>query len=87
MRESTNSHHPLGPIKLSSQSEQGAVDKYDLTVFIDSSRAPPGLWKAVYFVQGPSNLPVDSLDWVDQPHPRFPIQGHILSIGGDALSG
>jgi hypothetical protein len=20
------------------------------------------------------------------PHPRFPMQGHILSIGGDALS-
>jgi hypothetical protein len=29
---------------------------------------------------------VDSLEWTDEPHPRFPGQGHILSAGGDALS-
>ncbi len=29
---------------------------------------------------------MDVLDWTDEPHPRFPVQGHILSIGGDALT-
>jgi hypothetical protein len=37
-------------------------------------------------LQGSSSLPVDPLDWTDEPHPRFPVQGHILSIGGDALT-
>ncbi len=41
----------------------------------------------MHFVQGPSNRPVDSLDWADQRHPRFPVQGHMLSVGGDAVSG
>ncbi len=35
--------------------------------------------------QGPSNLPVDLLDLTDEPHPRFPVPGHILSVGGDPL--
>jgi hypothetical protein len=26
------------------------------------------------------------VDSMDQPHPRFPVQDHILSVGGDALS-
>ncbi len=24
--------------------------------------------------------------FTDEPHPRFPVQGHILRVGGDALS-
>jgi len=28
---------------------------------------------------------VDSMDLIDEPHSRFLVQGHILSIGGDAL--
>jgi hypothetical protein len=28
---------------------------------------------------------VDSLDLSDELHPQFPVQGHILSTGGDAL--
>jgi hypothetical protein len=36
--------------------------------------------------QDPRSLPVDSLDFSDEPpHARFEVQGHILSIGGDAL--
>jgi hypothetical protein len=41
--------------------------------------------QAVVIFQGPSNLQVDSLDLADEPHPRFPVPGHILSFGGDAL--
>jgi hypothetical protein len=41
--ETTNSN-PLGPIKLSKQSEQGAVNKYHLTMFSDCSTAPWELW-------------------------------------------
>jgi len=29
---------------------------------------------------------VDSLNYTDDPHPRFLMQGHILSIGGDDVS-
>jgi len=36
--------------------------------------------------QGPSSLPVDSLDPTDEPHPRCTVQARIVSIGGDALS-
>jgi hypothetical protein len=35
--------------------------------------------------QDPRNLPVDSLDLTDEPHRRFLVQGHVLSVGGDAL--
>jgi hypothetical protein len=28
---------------------------------------------------------LDSLDLTAAPHPRFPVQSHILSVGGDAL--
>ncbi len=41
--------------------------------------------KAVHFFRGPSNLPMNSLDLTHEPHPRFLVQGHILSIGGDDL--
>ncbi len=35
-----------------------------------------------------SSPPVDSLDWTDEPLPRFSRAGviYLLSIGGDALS-
>ncbi len=84
MGETTNSN-PLGPIKLSSRSEteQGAVNKYDLTVclLLDCSWAPPPS-----ALKSPTKFPVDSLDLTYEPHPRFPVQGHILNAGGDALN-
>jgi len=62
--------------------KQGAVNKYELTVFI---RLFQGSGSCKFF-QGPSSPPVDSLDWIDKPQPCFPGQGHILSVVGDALS-
>jgi hypothetical protein len=65
----------------------GTVNKYDLTVFIrlikGSSRA---LSESCAFFQSHSNLPVDLLDFTAVPHPRIPVQDHVLSAGGDALS-
>ncbi len=69
--------NPLGPIKVSIQSETGS----DLTGFIgliQGSESCPSF-------QGPRTLPVDSLDLTHEPHPRFLMQGHILRLGGDAL--
>jgi hypothetical protein len=37
--------------------------------------------------QALSSLPADSLDCTDDSHPIFPVQGHVLSVGGDALMG
>ncbi len=34
---------------------------------------------------GFSRVPVDSLHLIDEPHPKFIVQGHILSSGRDAL--
>jgi hypothetical protein len=51
--------------------KQGAGNKYDWTV------------SAVF--QAPSSLPGDSLHSTHEPHPRFPVQGCILSVSGDAL--
>jgi hypothetical protein len=65
--------NPFQPIKLSTQSETGSSEP------ILSSRA---LESCVFWR---SHLRVDSPDWTGEPHPRFPVQGHILSIGGDAL--
>jgi len=43
-----------------------------------------GSLKAVVCFQAPSSL---STGCIDEPHlRRFPVQGHILSTGGDALS-
>ncbi len=66
--------------------KQGAVNKYYWIVFIRLfPRLHQGSERCAIF-QGPSSLPVeDSLDLTHEPHPRFPVQGHILSIGGDAL--
>jgi hypothetical protein len=43
--------------------------------------------KSCAFFQAPRrSFPVVSLDWTQEPHPRFPVQeGHILNIAGDAL--
>jgi hypothetical protein len=47
---------------------------------------PEGCSERCRVFQGPSSrLPVDSLDLTDQPHPRIPVQAHILNVGGDAL--
>ncbi len=65
--------------------KHGAVNKRNLTVFIrllqGSSRA---LERRALF-QGHIGLPANSLDFTAVPHRRFPLQGHILSAGGDAL--
>jgi len=50
-------------------------------VFQGSTRA---LERCAFF-QGPKSLLVDSLDSIDEPHPRCPVQGYILNVGGDAL--
>jgi hypothetical protein len=69
---------------LANQKQQGAVNKHYWIVFIrlfqDSTRA----LKGVQFFRVPAVLE-DSLDLTNEPHPRFPVEGHILSIGGDAL--
>ncbi len=41
-------------------------------------------WNLCNF-QGHTSLPVDPLDMAPT-HPRFPVQGHILSNGGEMLS-
>jgi hypothetical protein len=68
--------------------KQGAVNKYDLILFIrlfqGSSRAPKGPGTCAFF-QNHSSLPVDSLDMTTAPQPRFLVQGHILSTSGNAL--
>jgi len=69
----TTNSRPLGLIKLS---------KYDLTLF---SRLLQG-YESCTFFQGPSTLPVDSLDLSHELHPRGVVQGHIVSVGGDALN-
>jgi hypothetical protein len=78
-RWETPNSNPLGPIKLSSESEIGrGVNKYDLTVFL---RLFQGFQSCVCF-QGPICLPVDLLDSTDEPHLTFPVQDHILTVGG-----
>jgi hypothetical protein len=37
------------------------------------------------FFQGHNSLAVDSLDFSAISHQRFQVQGHILSVGGNAL--
>ncbi len=40
----------------------------------------------MHFSRVTAVFPLNSLDLtVVVPHPRFPVQGHILSTGGDAL--
>jgi len=61
--------------------KQGAVNKYDLTVFI---RVSPDLLRGserCAFLRSRSSLPLDPLDMTAAPHPRFP-----LRAGGDALT-
>ncbi len=52
---------------------------------LDSSRAPPGPWTLCIIPGSEQSLLVDPLDMTAAPHPRFPVQGHILSTRGDAL--
>jgi len=66
--------------------KQGTVNKYDLIVFITLLLGSSRALKVCAFLQGPSSLPVDSLGSTDEPHPRFPEQGHVLSVGGEALT-
>jgi hypothetical protein len=61
--------------------KQAESIKYDLTLFI---RLFQGSEICKTF-QGPRTLPVDSLNWSSEPHPRGVVQGHIVSVGGDAL--
>ncbi len=60
--ETTNSN-PDGPIK--------AVNKYNLTVFIRLFQGSSRALKSCAPFQGPSSLPVDSLDSTDEPHPSL----------------
>ncbi len=61
--------------------KQRALNKYE---FIRLFQGSYGALK-LYTYQGPCSRWVDSLNWPNEPHPRFPVQGHILGIGGDAL--
>jgi hypothetical protein len=60
-------------------------DKYNFTVFMrhfqDSSRA----LEDVHFSRAHSSLLVSPLDMTSATHPKFPVQGHIVSTGGAAL--
>jgi hypothetical protein len=60
--------------------KQGAVNKYDLTVFIRLGS------ESCTFFQGHRSLRVKTLDLTAVHYPRFPVQGHILSTNGDAPS-
>ncbi len=63
--------------------KQGAVNKYDLTVFIKLSQGSSRALKAMHFFRVTAVF--QWLHWA-VPHRRFSVQGHILSAGGDALS-
>jgi hypothetical protein len=52
------------------------VNKYDLTLLI---RLSQGSERCAFF-QGPSSY------FTHEPRPRFPVYGHVLSVGGDGLS-
>jgi hypothetical protein len=73
---------------LANQKQGTTVNKHDLTIFIglfqgsesyEISRVSSG-FTGFYWI------PLDPLDLTDEPHPRFPVQGHTLSGGGDALT-
>jgi hypothetical protein len=66
---------------LANQTE-GATNEYDLTLFIRLFQGS----ESCAIDQGHSSHPVSSLDLIAVPHPRFLLQGHILSIIGDAIS-
>jgi hypothetical protein len=52
-----------------------------IRLFQSSSRA----LKVVHISRVPAFFQWIHLDWTHEPHPRFSVEGHILSIGGDAL--
>jgi hypothetical protein len=62
--------------------KQGAVNKYDLTVFV---RLFHGSESHTFF-QGHRSFPANPLDLTAVHYQRFPVQGHILSTHGDAPS-
>jgi hypothetical protein len=82
--ETTNSN-PVGQIKLSTQLEtrskwtNSTMMSMFTTLFQGSSKA----LKAVDFIRVSSGG-FTAFEWWTS-HPRFPMQGHILNIGGDAL--
>ncbi len=60
--------------------KQGAVNEYNLTVFIVLFQ---GSENVCIFLRVPASF--QWIHWIHETHPRFFVQGHILSIGGDAL--
>jgi len=48
--------------------DRGAVNKYDLSVFISMFEGFSRALKRCPVFQGPSSLPVDSLDLTDEHH-------------------
>jgi hypothetical protein len=63
---------------------QGAVNKYKFTVFMRLPGILQALGRCAFF-QGHSSVPVGPPDMTAAPHPKFPVQGHIVSTGGAAL--
>ncbi len=62
--------------------KQGEINKYDLTVvFLSSFRAPS---ERCAFCQG--RCSGRTVDLTAVPHPRFQVQGHILSAPGDSVN-
>jgi len=66
--------------------KQGSVNKYDLTVFIRLFRAPPGLWELCIFSGSQQSSSESTWFLTAVSHQRFPVQGHILSASGHALT-
>ncbi len=62
--------------------KHGAVNTYELTVFIRLFNGFSPVLKGDYF---PRSLPLDSLNLTDEPCAKFSVQGNILSIGAGAL--
>jgi hypothetical protein len=75
--------NPLRPIKLSTQSETESCQwiRFHCVYCTD----PWWLWKLGLFSESQKSSSGFSLDLNHEPHPRFLVQAHILSTGGDAL--
>ncbi len=65
------------------QKQEGAVNKYNLTLFTRLFQSVSRPWKMCIFPGSRISLPVDPLDMTAAPHPRFPVHGHILSTCGE----
>jgi hypothetical protein len=68
--------------------KQGTVNKYDLTIFIRLFQGSESyeIFRVSSGFTGFYWIPVHPLDLTNEPHPRFLVQGHILSVAGDALT-